>query len=708
MKPGLTKWRVFGIGLILLLVLVAIFRSPKVEPEKVVEPPEEKELQVLGNLKPKEKSPDDLPDAQTLHFTFNGKSRLATILASAPGMYPPKKIESDATGRISKSFFDVFKGEFEILVRQVDEPGAAFWGPLQGAPKESFELKASHALSLKFLDKEGEPVGGAKVKLGRGGVSLIWIEGLTDEQGLLSFPNIPAGSYVLRAKQGQLRAEKEIVHGMDGVEVLLESRRLYDVKGQVTDDEGRGLPDALIESYGEKDYASDIVRSDLFGNFSLQSSNAEGRLVVRHTKFVTAHARYNVSTENIVKLKKGKQVSVRVSDPTGNPVAGALVSWSQKGNEEIGEAKASQSDGSLTFGGVPDDALFTAFLGGFKSQPSAIQEGRVELALMGEFDLKKRIRFRVTTPTKVKIMSISARQSHAECDIRATSDRDFELSGCPEGEFELVIHTQKGVVKLNQSLTEGTQIQLDSPTLIQVKIEGNAAEKWGRTKMFLVFGGDKIPIQFDLLSGENAQWEGELYPSTYRLVVENARIGEREYTLDTKESEVFSFALKALKTLRFWVIDDHNSPVNNAYIMLWRGTTLVDVASSSGQLPTEFREENVDELSLLVLDAQRGEGGGKIGDFLEKGVVLNTTIGSSNFPKNRIKKEDLKVELGVTFSEKDRGFLIKVEEQSKAEEIGLRNGDFWLMAYLDAGGHVQIIVSRKGEYKVNSFESSRF
>lgn len=703
MKAGLTKWRVIGISSILFFALFAFLASPKKEKvSPIKEPVEETRLSVLGDLKPTKE--DDKKSGKALTFSHRGKAANVEVIATEPGMYPAKSIQSDNQGRVPLSFFDSFKGEFEFLVRQTGENQnrGAFWGPWKFSVSETFPLKVATDLVVRFTNAEGGNIPGAKLRLGRDSVSLLWLEGRTDEEGEALFETLPPGRYVVSGSHQGNTSEMAFVHHGNQKRITLANQPKFTLKGVVKNESGKPIPDAIVECYTDgQDYASDIVTTDLFGQFTAELDAKAGEIVIRHSRFITKSHPFTEDEHVEIKLEEGKDVVVSVKDPNQKPVNGALVSWATKDTpDRIGEAQTSDANGEVTFKGVPEDAVFTAYLGGFQSPETEAVDVKVDLVLAAQNDFKRRIRFRMILASGVQIESIQAMQSSSICKVNATSDRDLEIVGCPEGEFDLKVQTNRGYKNITVELRDGSEVKLGPAQRVGIRFKGVNNEKWGRTKIKI----DKKAIQIDLLNGGLAQWRGELYPGRYDIVVANSRIGEALYMLDTTGGSEFSFTLKGPMTKRFWVVDAQGAPVTNAYMMLWKGDTLIDVASSSGQLPTEFRFVDFSEFALIAIDPQRGEGGGMV-EGLEDRIVLSKETGTLQVPKQRVDREKIKHELGITFGEKDRGFLIDVDPGSLAEQIGIRDGDFWVSAYFDATKRIQLIVSRKGKFQVTSFDS---
>ncbi len=700
MNKDLTKWTTIVIVGALLFAITAFFTTQKRE----VLPVEEPKLKVLGDLKPAKD--EEKSKGKVLTFSYRGDAAHVEVIATEPGMYPAKSIESDNEGRVPLRFFDNFKSEFEFLVRQTDdtENRGAFWGPWQSTVSDTFRLKPATDLVIKFTNSEGEGIAGTKLRLGRDSVSLLWLEGVTDESGEAQFHTLPPGRYVVSATHQGNTSERAFVHHSSQRQITFANTASHTLKGIVKNEAGKPIPDAVVECYiAGQDYAADIVTTDLFGQFSTDIKGTSGEVVIRHSRFVTKYGVFETEKKIEIILKKGNTIAVSVRDDSEKGVSGALVSWFEKESpDRIGEARTSDDRGEVTFKGVPTGAVFNAFLGGFKSPDVVAQDSdkNLTLVLSASNDLQRRIRFRVEKPKGVQISSILATQSNASCKLNSTSDRDFEIVGCPEGEFELRVKTNRGNRVVSANLKDGSTVKLGSTQPVRIRFKGISNERWGQTKINL----DKRLIQMDLLSESTAEWTGELFPGRYQVFIRNDRVGELPFTIDsTKESE-FDLVLKGPKTKKFWVVDTQESPVTNAYMMLWKGDTLIDVASSSGQLPTEFRDVDFSGFSLIAIDPQRGEGGGKVEGLAER-ITLSKPIGTLSIPAKRVDKEKLKHELGISFAKKDRGFLINVEPGSLAEQIGVRDGDFWVSAYFDVSERIQLIVYRKGKFQVTSFDS---
>ncbi len=252
-------------------------------------------------------------------------------------------------------------------------------------------LQPVSRVSGHVLGPDGKPVAGASVALNEsprrlGGAffqmpSRRLHEGMTDDEGAFSFPDVAPGSFQMSASApGHQRAELrglEVKAGQDLSGIAIQLPAGATVEGQVTSTEGKPLADAEV-------LVADAAVNGIAGFSPFQSETdddgqyrIEGISPGPHTLEARASG-YRRAVRDVeaaveprrvdFQLDRGLEISGRVVDDGGNPVADAGVSLSRADREP--QDAATEADGTFRLSGVEDgDYILMAVKRGYSSGP---------------------------------------------------------------------------------------------------------------------------------------------------------------------------------------------------------------------------------------------------------------------------------------------------------------------------------------------------
>jgi protocatechuate 3,4-dioxygenase beta subunit/uncharacterized GH25 family protein len=270
-------------------------------------------------------------------------------------------------------------------------PGGAPGVAVPGETPIRIVLQPVASVSGHVLGPDGKPVAGASVALNEsprrlGGAffqmpSRHLHEGVTDDEGAFSFTDVAPGPFQMSASApGHQRAELrglEVKPGQDLSGVAIQLPAGATVEGRVTSTEGKPVMDAevvvadaavngiavLSPFRGETDDDGQYrIEGISPGPHTLEASASGYRRAVRDVETAAEPRRVDFQ------LDRGLEISGRVVDDGGNPVADAGVSLFGAGREPQGTA--TEADGTFRLSGVEDgDYSLQALKRGYSSGP---------------------------------------------------------------------------------------------------------------------------------------------------------------------------------------------------------------------------------------------------------------------------------------------------------------------------------------------------
>jgi len=196
----------------------------------------------------------------------------ALVRIEGSGVWPPRtaKVEDDGTFR----FEQVPDGVYAVEALAFSADGSASFASdiiedVSPEDKLSLTLKPSGWLRVLVTGRGGRPVGGARVTVGFGALSLLQKVGVTDAEGLATVGPLGMGSQVVSvAADGFLTAPGvlvEVAPNSDSAPVSVSLTRPQKLRGRVLDPRGIPSSSAVVEivaasafTPGENDVAAQV------------------------------------------------------------------------------------------------------------------------------------------------------------------------------------------------------------------------------------------------------------------------------------------------------------------------------------------------------------------------------------------------------------------------------------------------------------------
>lgn len=392
------------------------------------------------------------------------------------GLGPPVRATTGADGRFK--FGDLRRGErYDLWIRHPDYAPARLPGVEAPTPDPvSVELRPARVLSGRVVGPAGEPVANAKLErieengAGRGGETYYGrsSESLTDtdSQGRFRAGGLEPGIFNLEVSAEGYK--KRVLRGLElpeeadveDLEIILE--RGLAVTGRVLDDRGRPVSGARVSAMMENDGGE--MNMDI--GFPSTETDGEGRYRLgglelgryRISAFSPEGVRAEAITivrpgDNLVNLSFGRttEVSGRVVDESGEPVAGARVSLA---GQPDGRSAPSGADGAFRFAAIPDGTYRLSAGSEGLIGPAEPLEVEVRGRPVGDLEIRLRRGGTLLTgrllglaPGEIEKVAVLAHPpNHPWEPRRATVNRDgsYRLSGLLPGTWQVVASLDSG------------------------------------------------------------------------------------------------------------------------------------------------------------------------------------------------------------------------------------------------------------------------
>lgn len=672
------------------------------------------------------------------------------VQIGAPGLYPPVERTTDAQGRVvlprvpaatlagqPVQTYEIYAGHGQ------DRYARAFWGDLtleEGAEDAEagghrLNLWDAAPLELSVTGPKGQPVTGARARLGRSVVALVQLEARADEAGIIRFDQIPAGEYVATVSAPGFLSQEvpleqiffeegEGAHERATWGVMLERGR--SVYGQVVDASGRGVPEAFVTAYvdrwgGPRELAIEsfdhieampprgIAVADLSGYFSISDLPAGVVYLTAESSRGIPGMSAPIDMRELQErgpvqllMAQGGDVEVEVVGPDGEPVEGARVSWRDESNG-LSSRTGSDADGIALFEDVPPGARFVAELDGWSSPGHVLEAPDWD----GVYRLRARLEppgtrqdwsFRLGVPEGVIVEALSWRPGEGvRCQAVPMDRDDWRVEDCAQGAGWLEVVTRDhGERSWQVTLEDAGRAALAPPEEVTVTVRGwpgEEARRLGMTWRSASGGGPATPVALQAIDRRASahRWTHRLYPGAYELELTGpeGRAWERRLRVGPSGAEL-EWEPEWPDRARAFVVDHRQHPVRGAWMELWKGGERVETFYSGGRAPVMFEQVGLEGARLIALDPSRGAGAHELTaeDLGAPEVVLTLSRGvltPTGRPDEVTDREVIERVLGAGLVADDERWLIDVRDPDSpaaragiprgAQLVGVRRGD---------------------------------
>jgi len=455
-------------------------------------------------------------------------------------------------------------------------------------------LQAVGSLSGRVIDPDGKPIAGAYVHVevrppGRGSRFRVFSGGplfdRTDAEGSFRITNVTPGPVSLGARapgwQDGSVADLELRGGEDkrGIEIVLSAAAV--LAGRVLSPAGRALPGAevLLAPGESRSTGFHMSTSDADGHYVLDNLPPGQRTIeASHPEHGTVRRQVELRVgENSqdITLEGGSEVSGRVVDDSGVPVAGAQV-WMAGPPSLRPLSVLSQSDGTFRFTGVAD-GTYQASVSKEGFAPAARVPVTVEGSSLTGIELRLTrggaIAGRITGVelSELARVQVLARGRGMPTGGRVEPDGSYRIEHLQEGEWRVraelpgtSLYAEK-MALLEPGVSEvRIDLDLERGFELSVRVRRNGATVPGEP-VFLdgpqrTFGETDADGRF--------RFQG-LSAGTYRVQLGDRSSGPRhEETVDLQSDREITINLPASDVTGRVVDAADSSPVNGATVQL--------------------------------------------------------------------------------------------------------------------------------------------
>ncbi len=654
---------------------------------------------------------DETAEGRSVRIVRNGEPVAgAGTVSGAPGSYPPELSETadDGLVRIEHAATEAFGGELVGWVEVYSFEGDhAAWEVLdlteQNVP--DIELVPAGELDVLIVGASGIPVEGATVRVSRDYVGLVLLEAVTGLDGRVSFGPLPSGTFRVTAEAPGLRTAAEEV-GLEGdAQVALQLLPGARVAGTVTDPDGKPVDGAVVAIYVEDEVPAAIVGTDAEGKFAASGLRMGPTFAVATRAGFAAGVSSQIDTtegvERIdIQLQRAVSFDVRVVTESDEPVRNASVVWS---DQLSGATRGVQTDdqGRARFDSVVPGALLSAELRGWSSQEHLVtraDQGKTIELVLTKGEPPKRLRIAGLPDDFVSLELVSS--TGTRCRLTSIDERDFWVSGCPDGEAILtVVSESRGTATVKLALGDGASAKLPDPQQLTVRVtvtkpgvsptaDWSDGERWRR---------------FDLAAVDEQVWEGKatLYPGRYFTRASANGHAPEESSISLRSSpQNAEVTLEEMVRHKVFVLDVRRATVTGARVEIWSGSERIRVARSAGQLPVVVERPNGDGWFVVAIDPQRGEKRAML-DAPRLELEMTDPVGSTTTP-GRMTPTQLAGKAGVQFARDGEAWVFDPVPGSEAAKV-LERGDRYVTARR-LGSSVEIVIERRSSTKTVRLE----
>lgn len=690
----------------------------------------------------------------------------AQALIGGAGIYPAQVVTSGADGalRLPPDPLPEEAGElprqYEIVARSLNpSQPLGRWASLQqspaalqeDAPPQTLTLEPAAALNIEVVSADGQPVAQTYVQLTRDVLSVVKLEGRTDQLGRLRFEAIPPGDYIVSLRPpDHVPTRLDISHKLSTNpddelwSVVVEPAR--EIYGCVVDEVGQGVGGVLVEAYvDERGQPGDVRPEQLLrvdapvvqgraladpqGCFSMSGLNAGVvYLVARSARALPAISTgYDLRVERTLgpitfAFERGLDVIVTVVDDQRRPVPGALVRWRAEPTGLSG-ALVSDERGLVILQSVPQGITIDALLRQFRSpsytlgEPNSDGDYSVEVSLSHISSLKDYV-IRLDAPPEVSaermVVSLKPKgQPEVSCQAQQVQDgRDWQVLACPEGEGQVTIETlEHGRFIAPFKSGADAEVRLPAPTKFSVEVSGLDGQLLAQCAL------SWRSLDIDDEPWRSARWEErveqrdptvrwvhQLYPGEYELSLREPN-GERwtkRLRLGATSSK-HTWSLVRERSVSIYVVNAYGVPVKGARVFFEvPNEPIKPLGLSQGSQGLTLTSRGAPQGTLMAMSPTQGEGALVIdadAPITRDGLVITLKGNAMSVPRPKrvLDLDELERRLGAPLIQ-DRGALLidVTDPQSPAAREGVPRGAYLLDARQE-GPKVRVLIEHQGQ-----------